>query len=462
MTPSGSAEPASAPRRLEERFSDSKPLYTAAEALAEASRCLYCYDAPCIAACPTGIDVPSFIRKIANDGVLGAARTILSSNLLGYSCARVCPVEVLCVGACVYNLEDVPPIAIGRLQRYATETVFASGSRVFTPKPRIGRRVALVGAGPASLACAGHLSLHGVETVIFERRSVAGGLNATGIAPYKMPADDAQREVEFLRSLGVRIETGVDVDADRARELLENYAAVFLGVGLGTDKLMNIPGEAGAGVLGATDWIERMKTQTGTSLEGIRAAVVVGGGNTALDAARELAQLGVRSVTVAYRRAEAEMPGFAHERKGARTDGVGFLFGRAPIAVKRDGGRVTAITLARAEGGKAVPGTEEDLPADLVLAAIGQRRLAEFAAYFPGVAVDAKGRFVADAGTGRTGNPKVYVGGDAFNGGAEVVNAAQDGKVAAQAILRSFGRDVTLVTPPKSAYPHVATAVQHG
>jgi glutamate synthase (NADPH/NADH) small chain len=433
---------------LEERFSDHKPLYTAAEAMSEASRCLYCHDAPCIHACPTHIDVPSFIRKIANDSLLGAARTILTSNMLGYSCSRVCPVEVLCVGACVYNLEDVPPIAIGRLQRYATETILTSGRRVFTPVARSGKRVALVGAGPASLACAAHLSLHGVEAVILERRSVAGGLNATGIAPYKMEGDAAQREVEFIRSLGVTIETGVNVDAGRAQGLLEEYDAVFLGVGLGSDKLLNVPGEDGPGVLGATTWIERMKTMPGASLTGVNAAVIIGGGNTALDAARELAQLGVAAVTVVYRRSEGDMPGFAHERAHARTEGVRFLFGRVPVL---------ALTVRQNEGGG-----EDDLPADLILAAIGQRRLADFAAFFPGVEVDAKGHFVADPATGRTGNPKVYVGGDAFNGGSEVVNAAQDGKLAAQAILRSFGLDVSLETPPRSAYPLLPTVVHHG
>lgn len=440
---------------LEDWFSDHKPLFTRAEAMAEANRCLYCHDAPCIHACPTGIDVPSFIRKIASDSLLGAARTILSSNMLGYSCSRVCPVEVLCVGACVYNLEDVPPIAIGRLQRYATETILGTSRRVFTPSPSIGKRVALVGAGPASLACAAHLSLHGVATVVLERRSVAGGLNATGIAPYKMGSHAAQREVDFIRSLGVTIETGVSVDADKARDLLDSFDAVFLGVGLGSDKLMGIPGEDGPGVLGATTWIERMKTAPGVSLVGVRSAVVIGGGNTALDAARELAQLGVASVTVVYRRSEAEMPGFAHERAAARTEGVRFLFGRVPVAVKREGANVTALTV-RYEGG------EDDLPADLILAAIGQRRLADFAAFFPGVEVDAKGHFVADPATGRTGNPKVYVGGDAFNGGSEVVNAAQDGKLAAQAMLRSFGLDVSLVTPPRSAYPLLPTVVHHG
>ncbi len=458
--------PALGPGRLEEGFPDYKPLFSRGEALAEANRCLYCHDAPCITACPTHIDIPSFIRKIANENVTGSARTILQSNLLGYSCAKVCPVEVLCVGACVYNHEDIPPIAIGRLQRYATETVLASGRRVLTPKPRVPRRVALIGAGPASLSCAGTLALQGVETVIFERRAIAGGLNATGIAPYKMNAEDAQREVAFIESLGVRIETGVDVGPALAPRLASEYDAVFLGVGLGGDRRMGIPGEDGPGVFGATAWIERMKTHPGFELGAPRNAIVVGGGNTALDAARELAGLGVPNVTLVYRRSEAEMSGYLHERERARAEGVRFLFGRVPLRVKRAEGAKTAgleaLTIAWSQNGKPLPGSEEDLEADLILVAIGQSRLGELAGLFPGVSVDASNRFVADPATGRTGNSKVYVGGDAFNGGKEVVNAVEEGKIAARAMLLSFGLAAPPSGPPKTALPLVGTAAPHG
>ena len=200
--------------RLELRLPDAKPLYSEAEAIVEANRCLYCHDAPCVTACPTGIDVPTFIRKIGTGNVRGAARTILSANILGYSCARVCPVEVLCAGACVYNAwHRDPPIAIGRLQRFATETLLRQGKAagLLARSPGNGNRVACVGAGPASLACASYLALAGVAVTLFEKRSLAGGLNASGVAPYKMPADDALDEVEFVRSLGVEIRTGVEV-----------------------------------------------------------------------------------------------------------------------------------------------------------------------------------------------------------------------------------------------------------
>lgn len=438
--------------RLEERLREKKPMYAPAEALAEANRCLYCHDAPCITACPTHIDIPSFIRKIATDNVLGAARTILSANILGSSCSKVCPVEVLCVGACVYNHEDVPPIQIGRLQRYATDTVLTTpaAKRLFLPSDHIGRKVALVGAGPASLACAAYLSLNGVHAEVFEKSAFAGGLNTTGIAPYKMAAEGAQNEVDFIRSLGVVTHTSRNVDAELAKHLLETYDAVFLGPGLGPDRALSIDGAAGSGVAGATAWIEKMKLDPATSIDGIRRAVVVGGGNTALDAAQELAKLGVPEVTVVYRRTEAEMSGYAHERAGALHDGVRFLFGRVPLRFVRDGEVLTGLVINGSD-------EEETLDADLILVAIGQARLTELVAHFPGVAVE-DGRIAGDRATGRTGNPKVYAGGDAWNGGKEVVNAVEEGKIAAQSMLRSFGVDVTLVQRPKTASPYETTA----
>ena len=211
--------------RLELRMPDLKPTYGEGDAVAEANRCLYCHDAPCVTACPTGIDIPGFIRKIATGNVAGSARVILSANLLGYSCARVCPVEVLCVGACVYNIWHRPPIQIGRLQRYAVEQVLDSGraARLMERAASTGKKVACVGAGPASLAAAGYLALEGVEVVLFEKRPLAGGLNTTGVAPYKMHAEDSLREVEFIRSLGVTLRDGVEVGRDlSAAELLRD------------------------------------------------------------------------------------------------------------------------------------------------------------------------------------------------------------------------------------------------
>jgi dihydropyrimidine dehydrogenase (NAD+) subunit PreT len=277
--------------RLETRLLDKKPLLTLAEARTEADRCLYCADAPCIQACPTSIDVPTFIKKIATGNVRGSAQTILEQNLLGYSCARVCPVEVLCEGSCVYTAWQKKPIAIGRLQRFATELaiaeVEAGAAPIFpAPKSSSGKKVAIIGAGPASLACAGTLALAGHKAVVFEARSVTGGLNTTGIAPYKMHADDALDEAEWVRSLGdVEMRTGHPVTS--VADLLVEFDALFVGVGLGADTPLGIPGEAGPGVLGATAWIEQMKLRHAGDAPPLGRVVVIGGGNTAIDVARE-------------------------------------------------------------------------------------------------------------------------------------------------------------------------------
>lgn len=417
--------------RLESALPDLKPLYDDAEAIAEANRCLYCHDAPCIAACPTGIDIPTFIRKISTENVRGSARAILSANILGYSCARVCPVEVLCAGACVYNAWERTPIAIGRLQRYATEKTMVAGMAAsLLPKAAAnGKNIACVGSGPASLACAGYLALEGCSVTVYEKRAVAGGLNVTGVAPYKMHAEGGAAEVEFIRALGVTIKTGVEVGKDLTPEqLLQGNDAVFLGCGLGTDSLLDVPGVHGEGVVGAVAWIERMKLETGFKLAGVKRAVVIGGGNTAIDAARELANLGVPEVTMLYRRTRGDMSGYAHELEHARSEGVRLVERAVPEAFVRDGGRLRAVQLADGR----------EFACDLAVLAIGQGSMGALAAAFNGVQIDAKGRVQAEAGTGRTGNPKLWVGGDA-TGGELVVTAVQDGKRAARSIAKALG-----------------------
>jgi glutamate synthase (NADPH/NADH) small chain len=419
--------------RLEQKIPDGKPVYLDGEAVAEANRCLYCHDAPCVTACPTGIDIPGFIRKIGTGNVRGSARVILSANLLGYSCARVCPVEVLCVGACVYNQWHRAPIQIGRLQRYAVETVFDRdrADALFAKAPATGKKVACVGAGPASLAAAGYLALEGVAVTLFEKRPLAGGLNTTGVAPYKMDAASSLREVEFISALGVEVRSGIEVGRDiEPAALLRDYDAVFIGVGLGDDGKLGIPGEDGPGVGGAVAWIERMKLEPGFAPGSAKRALVVGGGNTAIDAARELARLGVPDVAMVYRRTGAEMPGYAHEMDAARREGVRLIERAVPKAFARGaGGALTALAL---QDGR-------ELPADLVLIAIGQERMRGLISKFPGVEMDERGLVVADAKTGRTGNPRVFAGGDAVSGGQVVVNAAQEGKRAARAICALLG-----------------------
>jgi len=420
--------------RLETRLPDKAPLYTRGEAITEANRCIYCSDAPCVQACPTSIDIPTFIHKIATDNVKGSARTIFASNLLGYSCARVCPVEVLCAGSCVYNEWGRPPIEIGRLQRYATEEALARDPKLLerTRQAPTGKRIACVGGGPASLAAAGHLALDGHSVTIFEKRPLAGGLNTTGVAPYKLHAHDSLREVEMILALGdIELKTGVEIDAAAAKKLLDDYDAVFVGIGLGPDRFLGIDGP---GVVGATEYIERLKLDPETSLDGIGTALVVGGGNTAIDIARELSQLGVPDVAMVYRKTEDVMSGYAHEMVGARKDGVRLIESRQPVSVERDGERVTGLRVSKTDGEG-----EEVLLCDVVVMAVGQSRLTQLAIAFEGVELDAAGRVVVDEATNRTGNPKVYAGGDCVNGGKEVVNAAQHGKLAARAITASLG-----------------------
>ncbi len=433
--------------RLERQLPDHRPVLTDAQALVESNRCLFCHDAPCVEACPTGIDIPGFIRRIATGNVRGAARTILSANLLGYSCARVCPVEVLCVGACVHQHAGNETIQIGRLQRFAVESVLspALAATLLRRKPANGRSVACIGAGPASLACAGYLALEGLECTVFEKRALPGGLNTTGVAPYKMYVEDSLAEVEFIRALGVDIRTGVEVGRDvPAARLLEEHAAVFIGVGLGPDSRLGLPGEQGPGVAGATAWIERLKVEPGFSLDGIAQAVVIGGGNTAIDAARELRHLGVQQVTLAYRRTEADMSGYAHELAQARAEGVLLMERAVPQEFTRaaDG----ALSGVRFADGRS-------LACQLALVAIGQSPLPELLKAFPGVALEGKGRIVVDAATGRTGNPRVYAGGDAISGGELVVTAAQQGKRAARAICAQLGIPLEKGAPALAGHP---------
>jgi dihydropyrimidine dehydrogenase (NAD+) subunit PreT len=437
--------------RVEKALPDKKPLFGLAEARAESERCLYCADAPCIKACPTEIDVPTFIKKIASGNIRGSARTIFEQNVLGYSCARVCPTEVLCEGACVYTAWQKAPIKIGRLQRYATQHATAQGEpAMFTAKsaPSAGRRrkIALVGAGPASLSCAAYLTLEGHEATIFERLPVPGGLNTTGIAPYKLHAEDALHEIEWVQGLGVEIKTGVEIGRDvSAKDLLDAYDAVFIGVGLGKDTKLGLAGEDGPCVHGAVQWIERMKTLKKSDAKlHLGRVIVVGGGNTAIDVARESALLGAEHVTMVYRRGADEMSGYLHEMDGARKEGVTFAGNTLPHSFVRDAnGKLVALKVVAARHGKPLHGTEHDLPCDAVVVAIGQAKLRDLAKQFPGVEMDDRGWIKADPRTGATGNPKVWSGGDCINGGKEVVNAVADGRNAARTLVAAWAREAS-------------------
>ena len=416
--------------RAESVFEDYKPAYTPAQAAVEANRCLFCLDAPCIVACPTGIDIPQFIRKIATGNVRSSAKTIFDSNILGMSCARVCPVEVLCVGDCVYNRMGQSPIQIGKLQRYATDAAFDNGWEYYEAGPDTGKKVALIGAGPASLACAHRLRMFGHAVTIFEKRPVVGGLNTTGVAPYKMKADRSVEEVEWVLGIGgIEIKNGVEIGKDLSLADLErDFDAVFLGIGLGPDNHLGIPGEDLEGVVGAVDFIERFKLNKLTMTEA--RGVVVGGGNTALDAVRELLGLGVSDVTMIYRGTEAGMTGYQHEWKAGKVEGVKAAWQTQPLEYVGEHGKVTGVRCLKLDDKKKpIAGTEHIIPADIVLVAIGQAKLLAELASLDGIRMD-RSRVLIDQ-AGFTGRPKWYAGGDLANGGKEVVNAAAEGRDAA-------------------------------
>ena len=432
-------------QRAERAMPDLKPPLGHQEALLEANRCLYCYEPPCVPACPTSIDIPEFIRRIATGNVRGAAKVIFEANILGQSCARVCPVEVLCVGSCVYNRWGGAPIQIGRLQRHATDWAIERGERFFERGAATGKRVALIGAGPASLACAHELARLGHEAVIFEARELPGGLNTTGVAPYKMQAETALEEVRYILGIGVELKTGVQIGRDLSLDELEReFDAIFFGVGLGADSRLGVAGEELPGVIGAVGMIERIKCAPAWSADGVRFAVVIGGGNTAIDAVRALKKLQVPSVTMIYRRSEAEMPGYRHEVSYAKKEGVQFQYLARPLEILGDGKvravRCQALRLGAPDAsGRRTPVESDEppfeVPADLVVLAVGQERLRELVRQVPKLRFE-RGRIVIDPASGQTDNPRYFAGGDCANGAKEVVNAAAEGKLAARGIDR--------------------------
>lgn len=437
---------------------------SAQEAAVEASRCLYCYDAPCLHACPTHIDIPTFIRKIATGNLRGSARTILESNFLGGTCGRVCPVEELCEGACVLG-KDHAPIAIGRLQRHAVDHVWERGIEVFGAGPSNGRRVAVVGSGPAGLSCSAELAKLGYAVTLLEKRELAGGLSTYGIIVLREPIEVAQREVDSLRSLGVEIRTGTEIKTRLDLEaLLSGFDAVFLALGLGAVPAMGMPNEEYA--VDGLQFIEDSKLDLDALKVG-RNVAVIGAGNTAVDAATIAARRGART-TMVYRRGEAEMTAYRHEYEFALLEGIRYEWCTQPIGIEVEHGRVTGLKCMRVElgqpdaSGRPAPvlkaGSEFVLPCDQVIKAVGQEKPA--LAQVLGLETD-KG-YIKVGEDLRTSLERVYAGGDCVRakGTASTVMAVEDGKIAAKSIHAALQPQ----SAPTSHIPHPTSAPEatHG
>jgi len=417
-----------------ERFGDLHPPFDRQAAVPEANRCLYCFDAPCTIACPTHIDVPRFIKKIASGNLAGSARTILDANILGASCARACPVEVLCEGSCVMHRYNKQPIQIARLQRFAMDSLYESGASLpFAPGTETGFSVALIGAGPSSLACAAELRRRGIRAHLYDARPLPGGLNTYGVAEYKLPLVESLREIEMLSQLGVDFYFDATIDASALAELERDHDAVFLGIGLGAIHRLGIAGEQFAGVTNALDLIAGYKAGLLTTMPA--RVVVVGAGNTAIDAAIAAVRLGASDVHIVYRRGPEQMSAFAFEYEHARSEGVKFLWHVQPIRIRGDKvvDGIELTKLMSTEGGSIASqsGSEFVLETDLIVLSIGQGTHTGFLSEPEGGSVKVqleRGRILINRVTGQTSHPKFFAGGDCTNGGREVVDAVADGK----------------------------------
>ncbi len=427
-----------------EKFSDIHPpfeTYNAAQV--EANRCLFCYDAPCIKSCPTGINVPKFIKQIVTDNIKGSAHTIFLSNIMGAGCSKVCPVEKLCEGSCVFNLMDEPPIPIAKLQRYSTEIAMKNNWQLFERKKSTGNKVAIVGAGPAGLSCAHVLSREGIDVTIYEKENKGGGLMTYGIAAYKVTPQFCEDEVNYILSLG-----GIEIKYNRElgknislADLQKNYDAVYLGIGVGLARQLDIPGEDLEGVEDAIEFIYDLRDKGFPTIPVGDNVAVIGMGMTAIDAATQAKRLGAQEVTMLYRRTQEEMPCTQHELDIAMLDGCKIIWLAAPAALKGVDGKVTQIICnvmqlgkPDASGRRSPEETGEtfSLNVDMVIKAAGQMPFEQL--IIDNGIMNNKGKVVIN--NCATNIKGVFAGGDAVNGGKEVVDAVQAGKDGAAAILK--------------------------
>lgn len=432
------------PEEYRQNFSDIHPPFeTADAALVEANRCLFCYDAPCMKSCPTSIDVPKFIKQISSGNIKGSAHTIFQSNIMGAGCSKVCPVEKLCEGACVYNLMEEEPIPIARLQRYSTEKAMANNWQLFTRKISKGKKVAVVGAGPAGLSCAHMLSREGVDVTIYEKENQGGGLMTYGIAAYKVTLQFCLDEVSYITGIGgIEIkynqQLGKDISLD---ELRQNYDAVYLGIGVGLARKLAIPGEELEGVVDALTFIYGIRDQGYERVPVGDKVAVIGMGMTAIDAATQAKRLGASEVTLVYRRTQNEKPCTQVELDIAKIDGCKFLWLAAPKEVLGHNGKVQGLVCSVMQlgepdaSGRCSPvdtGETFTLSVDMVIKAAGQMAFEDLVAN-NGIENRA-GKIVINASC-ETNIKGVFAGGDAVNGGKEVVDAVQAGKDGAKAII---------------------------
>ena len=442
--------------QYERNFADSHPPLTPAQALVEANRCYFCYDAPCVQACPTAIDIPSFIRKIATGDNKGAAKDILTQNIMGSVCARVCPTEVLCEGSCVRTAQEDRPVRIGALQRHATDWLFDAGVQLFKAGPASGQRIAVVGGGPAGLSCAHRLAMLGHAVTVFEARAKLGGLNEYGVAAYKVTEDIAQREVDYLLEVGnIQVHTGQMLGRDIAlSRLRRDYDAVFLGMGLGGVNGLGIEEGGIAGVFDAIGYIETLRqAQDLAALPVGRKVVVIGGGMTAIDIASQTRRLGAEDVTIVYRRGVEQMSASRKEQDWAQTNGIRIKHWLRPLRLITEKSAVSAVEFeyTREDTSGQLSGTGEHymLEADMVFKAIGQTLVADPLVNGGKQMLEMRnGRIRVDSQR-RSSLVGVWAGGDCVTGGQDLtVTAVEDGKQAALSI------DATLRAVPLKGASH--------